>query len=430
MDPFSIGSIIALGGLLLCSAFFSASETAFASVNRIKLKNMSAQGHTRAALALALTEQYDKLLSTVLIGNNIVNIAASALATVLFVGYFGTMGVSIATGVMTIAVLIVGEISPKTLAKEAPEQFVLFTAPVLRVLMFVLEPINRLTRVWKGCILKLFRISGSRQVTEAELLTFVEEVRQEGGINAGEEDMIRQAIEFDDIMAHDIFTHRVDLAAVSCTDTVECIDRKFCDTGYSRLPVYQDSIDRIIGVMLLKDFHHQVIRRGNPPESIIKPVVYITQSMKIAKLLKTLQEKKSHMAVLVDEFGGTMGIITIEDILEELVGEIWDEHDEVVKPICQVDDRTYTVLGTTSLEDMLTFFAPFLSAVPPPEVHRHTTVGNWMLEQLGGLPHEGNRCKLQDLVITVSKVLHHRVLELRVTLPEGVVSQKPAEKEV
>jgi CBS domain containing-hemolysin-like protein len=433
MDSFSVGSIIGLSVLLLCSAFFSASETAFSSVNRIKLKNMAAQGDKRAALALSLTEQYDKLLSTVLIGNNIVNITCSALATLLFVRFFGTMGVSLATIVTTVAVLMVGEISPKTLAKEAPEAFVLFSAPFLRVLISILSPINWLTSTWKKWILKVFKITGNRSVTEAELLTFVEEVRQEGGINEGEEDMIRQAIEFDDITAHDIFTPRVDVVAISQSESVESIDRKFCDTGYSRLPVYEDSIDNIIGVMLLKDFHHQVIGQRQLPESIIKPVVFITQSMKISKLLKILQAKKSHMAVLVDEFGGTTGIITIEDIIEELVGEIWDEHDEVVKPISQVNSRTYTVLGNTNLEDMFEFFALAAPALPQERdeknksvlgdapYHRHTTVGNWIIEQLGGVPREGEYCQVQDLVITVSKVVHHRVLELTVTLPEGPI---------
>ncbi|MDR3115386.1 MAG: hemolysin family protein, partial [Treponema sp.] len=430
---FNGGSILGLGGLLLCSAFFSASETAFSSVNRIKLKNLAAQGHKRAALALTLTEQYDKLLSTVLIGNNIVNIAASSLATLLFVGFFGNVGVSLATVVTTVAVLIVGEISPKTLAKEAPEAFAMFSAPFLKALICILSPLNRLTGAWKRGILRLFNIQGNRRVTEAELLTFVEEVRQDGGINAGEEDMIRQAIEFDDITAHDIFTPRVDVVAVPLSESVEEVDRKFCDTDYSRLPVYEDSIDNIIGVMLLKDFHHQVIGRKQPLESIIKPVVFITQSMKISKLLKTLQAKKSHMAVVVDEFGGTMGIITIEDILEELVGEIWDEHDEVVKPIIPVNSRTYRVLGNTSLEALFDFFALTGPALLEPQegaetgkaaagddpYHRHTTVGNWIIEQLGGVPREGERCRIQGLLITVSKVVQHRVLELTVTLPES-----------
>ncbi|MDR3335158.1 MAG: hemolysin family protein, partial [Treponema sp.] len=341
-------------------------------------------------------------------------------ATVLFVGFFGKAGVSLATLVMTISVLLLGEITPKTLAKEAPEQFAMFSAPLLNLIVFVLSPVNRLMSLWKQGILNLFKVQGDRSVTEQELLTFVEEVRQEGGINEREEDMIRRTIEFDDITANDIFTPRIDVAAVSRSDSMKTIDKQFRDTGYSRLPVYKDSIDNIIGVMLLKDFHHEVLGRRRSPQSIIKPVVFITKSMKIAKLLKTLQEKKSHLAVVVDEFGGTMGIITIEDIVEQLVGEIWDEHDDVVEPITRLDTKTYKILGNTSLETMLTFFSIHEEDEKNKlEYHRHTTVGNWVIENLGGVPREGDGFRFQHLVITVSKILRHRVMEITVTWPEA-----------
>ncbi|MDR3341363.1 MAG: hemolysin family protein, partial [Treponema sp.] len=340
-------------------------------------------------------------------------------ATVLFVGFFGKAGVSLATLVMTISVLLLGEITPKTLAKEAPEQFAMFFAPLLNLIVFVLSPVNRLISLWKRGILRLFRIQGDRSVTEQELLTFVGEVRQEGGINEGEENMIRKTIKFDDITANDIFTPRIDVVAVSLSDSMKRIDKQFHDTGYSRLPVYKDSIDNIVGVMLLKDFHHEVVGKRRPPHSIIKPVVFITKSMKIAKLLKTLQEKKSHLAVVVDEFGGTMGIITVEDIVEQLVGEIWDEHDEVVENIISVDTKTYRILGNTSLEDMVDFFSiDEEDEKNKADYHRHTTIGNWVIEQSGGVPQEGDLFTFQHLVITVSKILRNRVMEVMVTLPE------------
>jgi CBS domain containing-hemolysin-like protein len=419
MDSFNIGILSILVLLLLFSAFFSASETAFSSLNRIKLKNMAAQGNKRAALALKLAENYDKLLSAVLIGNNIVNISSSALATVFFVGLLGNAGVSVATLVMTVLVLFIGEISPKTLAKETPEQTAMFSAPFLKVLVFILTPLNRLLVVWKGCIIKLFKVQENRKVTEAELLTFVEEVRQEGGINEREEAMIRRTIAFDDLAAQDIYTPRIDVAAVSLSDTVETIDRKFSDTGYSRLPVYQDSIDHIVGLILLKDFHHEVMGKKKPAETIIKPAVFITKSMKLPKLLKTLQEKQAHLAVLVDEFGGTMGIITIEDILEELVGEIWDEHDEVVEPILQTAPKTYMVLGNTDLEELFDFFALREGeGEDKTDYHRHTTVSNWVLERCGGVPKEGDHFQFQRLRISPSKIHRHRVLEITVTEEE------------
>jgi CBS domain containing-hemolysin-like protein len=403
MDTHSLFLLGSLVVLLTLSAFFSASETAFSSLNRIKIKNLAAKGDKRAALVLKLAENYDKLLSTVLIGNNIVNITSSVLATVLFVGFFGNAGVSIATLVTTVFVLLVGEISPKTLAKEAPEQFALFSAPFLNFLIVIFAPVNHLLTLWKKGLSKLFKVHGDRGVTEAELLTFVEEVRQEGGINEREEDMIRRTIEFDDLTAHDIFTPRIDVEAVSTEDSLEAIDARFRETDFSRLPIYKETIDNIVGVILLKDFHEALIKK-QPVSEIVKPVVFITESIKIAKLLRILQEKKSHLAVLVDEFGGTRGIITIEDIVEELVGEIWDEHDDVVENIVKIDEKTWKIIGNTSIEDVRDIFP--LETLP-----RHTTVANWIVETIGGVPKERDAFTTGSLRVTVSKVKRHRVME-------------------
>ncbi|MDR1099781.1 MAG: hemolysin family protein [Treponema sp.] len=417
MDPNTLGLIAVLIILLCFSAFFSSSETSFSSLSRIKLKNLAARNNKRAKLAMKLLDKYDNILSTVLIGNNVVNISASALATALFVGFFGSAGVSIATLVMTILVLVFGEITPKTLAKESPEKTAMALAPLIRVFVFLFAPLNRLSGVWKRTIVKLFRIGGDRTVTEDELLTFVEEVRQEGGINRQEEEMIRQAIEFDDITAGEIYTPRIDVAAISEEDTAEAIDKKFYETGFSRLPVYRNNIDHIIGVILLKDFHHEVIKQGRSPAAVIKPVVFITKSMKAAKLLRTLQQKQSHMAVLVDEFGGTVGILTIEDIVEELVGEIWDEHDQVVETIVDRGDGSFRVLGNSNLEDMFDFFGikeddAGSAAVPK------TTVGNWVMENIGGVPRLGDKFAVPNLEVRVSKVIRHRVMEITV-IPGG-----------
>jgi CBS domain containing-hemolysin-like protein len=413
-DSYHLGIVAALVGLLCVSAFFSASEMAFSSLNRIKLKNL-AEKNRRARLALKLLDAYDKLLSTVLIGNNIVNIVSSALATVLFVGIFGATGVSIATLLMTVLVLLFGEISPKTLAKESPEETALRVAPFLRFFVLVFTPLNYLAGAWKKCIVRMFPARGDRSVTEDELLTFVGEVRQEGGINKQEEDMIRQAIEFDDRTAADIVTPRIDVAAVSDTDSIEEIDRKFAETGFSRLPVYRDTIDTITGVILLKDFHHQVMKGGKAAADIVKPVVLVTKTIKIAKLLRTLQQKQAHMAVLVDEFGGTLGIVTIEDILEELVGEIWDEHDEVVEPFRKNADGGFTVIGGAGLQSALAFIADDKAGgeiAANGEPVANTTVGNWVMENLGAPPRAGEQFVWRDLRITVSRVLRHRVMEV------------------
>jgi CBS domain containing-hemolysin-like protein len=280
----------------------------------------------------------------------------------------------------------------------------------MRFFIFVFTPLNYLAASWKKLIVRIFPARGSRSVTEDELLTFVEEVRQEGGINKQEEEMIRQVIEFDDLTAAEIFTPRVDIAAVSESDSAESIDLKFARTGFSRLPVYRDNIDNITGVILLKDFHHEVIGRGKPPASILKPVIFVTRTIKISRLLRMLQQKRAHMAVLVDEFGGTLGIVTIEDIVEELVGEIWDEHDEVVEPVTKLGDRSYRVLGSVNLEELFGLFS-----IDDEEKHWSTTVGSWVMEMSGGIPKEGAEFISKGLSVKVTKTARHRVIEVVVT---------------
>ncbi|MDR2718034.1 MAG: hemolysin family protein [Treponema sp.] len=408
-----VAALLALFGLNL---FFSLCETGFSSLSRIKLKNMAENGKrnrrsARARLTLKMLDAYDKILSSILIGNTVVNIAASALATALFIGLFGAKGVSLATLTVTLVVLIFCEISPKTLAKESPELTAIRVAPLLRFFTIIFAPLNYLAGAWKKIIVKFFPVKDDRSLTEDELLTFVEEVRQEGGINKNEEQMIRQVIEFDDITAADIVTPRVDVAAVSQDSSPEEIDRVFAATGFSRLPVYRGNIDTITGVILLKDFHHEVIKKGRPPEEIIKPVVLVTKTMKISSLLRTLQKKQSHLAVLVDEFGGTLGIATIEDILEELVGEIWDEHDKVVEPFRRNADGSLSVLGSVKFQDML----EYMNENPPEDDEiPHTTVGSWVLETSGSLPRPGDRFVWRNVQITVSRIQRNRVMEVTV----------------
>jgi CBS domain containing-hemolysin-like protein len=420
--------VVSLCVLLCFSAFFSASEMAFSSLNRIKLKNLAAK-NARARLALKLLDAYDRLLSSVLIGNNIVNIASSALATMLFMNIFGAGGVSVATLVMTVLVLIFGEVSPKTLAKESPELTALRFAPFLRLFIVIFTPLNYLTGIWKKIIVRLFPPRLDRAVTEDELLTFVEEVRQEGGINRQEEEMIRQVIEFDDLTAGEICTPRINVTAVAETDTIEEIERRFAETGFSRLPVYRDNIDTITGVILLKDFYHEVTKGGKTAAQIVKPVVFVTKTIKISKLLQTLQQKQSHLAVLVDEFGGTVGIVTVEDIIEELVGEIWDEHDEVVESIKKNEDGSFTVMANANFQDMLDLIGKddgkaggsetrAAEDAPDDEPVPNTTVGNWVMENLGGLPHAGAWFVWRNLRIQVSGTQGHRVTEVTARIIE------------
>jgi len=426
-DPHSYYLVLTISlVVLLCfSAFFSASETAFSSLNRIKLKSLAAKSK-RARLALKILDAYDKFLSTVLIGNNVVNIASSALATALCIELFGARGVGLATLTMTVLLLLFGEISPKTLARESAERTAIRSAPVLSFFIFIFTPFNFLVSVWKKFIMKIFPVKQDHSTTEDELLTYVEEVRQEGGINIQEEHMIRHVIEFDDLKVSGIITPRADVEAVSVSSTVEEIDRKFVETGFSRLPVYQDSIDNIKGIILLKNFYHEVMKGLKTTAQIIKPVVFVTKTIKIAKLLRTLQEKQSHLAVVVDEHGGTLGIVTIEDIVEELVGEIWDEHDKKVEPVVKTADGVFRVMGTVNFKDML-------EAIASENAHNtearaeadtnqgedplpDTTVANWIMESLGRLPRAGEKLTWRYLTISVSRVLRQRVMEVVVYL--------------
>jgi CBS domain containing-hemolysin-like protein len=408
--------LVSLVVLLCFSTFFSACEMAFSSLNRIKLKTLAAKSK-RARLALKMLDVYDKLLSTVLIGNNFVNIASSAMATALFMSLFGEKGVGVATAVMTVILIVFGDISPKTLAKETPELFALRTAPLLRVFLFLFTPLNYLLTAWKKLLMIIFPVKEDRSTTEDELLTFVGEVRQEGGININEEQMIRQVIGFDDLKVSGIFTPRIDVEAVPVTASTEEIDKKFTETGFSRLPVFQDTIDNIKGIIIFKDFYQSVIKGSKTPEEIIKPVVYVNKTIKIGKLLKTLQEKQSHLAVVIDEHGGTLGIVTIEDIMEELVGEIWDEHDEKVESVKRIADGSYRVLGPANFQDMLKIITEENSIKDSREEDiPDTTVANWIMENLGRLPKVGEKLSWRFLNFRVSRVLRQRVMEVWVSV--------------
>ena len=405
--------LIALCALLVLSAFFSATETAFLSASKAKLKNRAAEGKKSARWALQLLDNYDKLISTILIGNNIVNIVASSLATLFFVELLGSnRGVSAATVVMTLSVLLFGEITPKTLAREAPESFAAACAPLIRLFIILLTPFNFLAVRWKMLLMKAFRVQNDRAITEAELRFFVEEVREDGGINEQEEVMIKRTIDFDEIPAYKICTPRVDLAAVSTADSVEDIDRTFRETRFSRLPVYENSIDNIIGVLLLKDFHCEGIGEGRTVRHIMKSVLYIPQAIKAGRLLKMLQEKKSHLAVIIDEFGGTMGIVTIEDIVEELVGEIWDEHDEVIQTITELEGQRFLVLGRAQLSELASRFS--IAGFAETE----TTLANWLLEKSGGEARVGEVFSFYGMPLTISKVRRNTVVEAVLEAPE------------
>lgn len=409
MDSSSLSSLFFMVLLLCLSAYFSATETAFSSLNRSRMKNMADRGDRRARLVLDLADQYDKLLSTILVGNNIVNISLSSVATVFFIAHFGNIGATLSTAVVTVVVLIFGEISPKSLAKEAPEQFALAVAPVLRALMALLTPVNWLFSQWKKLLSRLIKTPDDRRVTQEELLTIVEEAASEGGIDQQESELIKSAIEFGDQRAQDILTPRVDVVGVSHTADAEQVAQVFVDTGFSRVPVYDGSLDEIVGIIHQKDFYRFVLSGGQPLESVVKPAVYVAPAMPIQSLLKTLQKAKAHMAVVTDEFGGTMGIVTMEDILEELVGEIWDEHEEILKSIERREDGQYLVSCLADLDELYRFFGLKGEMAA-------STVGGWVLDALGKVPELGDSFQFQNLSVKVADVQHQRALSVLITV--------------
>ena len=402
--------MIIIIGCIIMSAYFSATETAFSSLNRIRIKNMAEKGNKRAGLVLKLSENYDGLLSTILIGNNIVNIASASLATVIFVKLLGDeAGASISTVVTTIVVLIFGEVSPKSIAKESPEQFAMFSAPFLNAFMVLLTPANYVFKQWKKLLSVLIRTSGDSGITEEELLAIVEEAKQDGGIDEQEGSLIKSAIEFTELEAMDIATPRVDVTGIPVNADKEEIAAVFGETGYSRLPVYKDKIDDIIGIIYQKDFYNQVYRGVCGVEAIVRPALYVAKSKKINVLLKELQKNKMHIAVVIDEFGGTMGIVTLEDILEELVGEIWDEHDVVVQEIEKISDQEYLVLGNTSVEKLF-------EELGGEEEFESFTVSGWVMELAERIPEEGDVLYYENMSITVMKMKDRRVEQVRIVL--------------
>lgn len=397
--------ILSLILLVAFSAFFSASETAYTSLNRVRVKGMANAGNRRAAKVLALSEKYDKLLSGILVGNNIVNILSASLATVLFVNLVGSRGVSLSTAVMTVVVLMFGEIAPKSIAKEHPERLAFAFYPVLSLIIRLLTPIIYLTTLWQRLIYRIFKPSDERGITEEDLITIVEEAESDGEIDAHESELIRSAIEFNDLTAGDILTPRVDMTAVDVDDPVEDVARAFSESGYSRLPVYQDGVDNIVGILHEKDFYTR--RQGATLRELMTPPLCVVPSTQLAVLLKLLQKTKNHMAVVMDEYGGVLGIATMEDVLEELVGEIWDEHDEVVQDIEALSDGSLRVSGSASLDDLRERCAI-------PGEFESVTVNGWVLEVLGRFPQPGDSFDFDEKHVTVEKVDKRRVTQIRI----------------
>lgn len=399
--------------LVLMSAYFSATETAFSSLSKTRLKTMIEKGEKKARLALRLAEDYDRLISTILIGNNIVNIALASIGTVFFIEVVKlNNGATVSTAVITVAVLIFGEITPKSIAKDMPEKFAMFSASIIKVFIVILTPVNFIFSMWKKLVSTIIKTEDSGKMSQEELLMLVDEVVEDGVIDDDESDIIKNAIEFTEQEVDEILTHRVDLVALPVTADKSEFIKLFDESRYSRLLVYEESLDNIIGVIHIKDLLDKDGITTKEIKDIMTTPMFVQRFEKINDLLTNLQQNKAHIAVVLDEYGGTLGIVTMEDILEELVGEIWDEHDEVVENFKKTEDNTYMVDASVSFDEFCDFFD-----VTDTETES-VSVGGWITEELGHTPEIGEGFEYENLSIKVMEIDSHRITEISVVVNE------------
>ncbi len=370
---------------------------------------MAEKGNKKAALAMKLSEDYDSLISAILIGNNIVNILASSMGALVFAKLIsnGELASAVNTAVLTVAILIFGEISPKSMANNNPESFALFSAPIINVVRIMFFPLIVVFNAWQRLLAKVFKKADDPGMTEEELISIIEEAEEEGDIDKEESDLIKSAIEFGDLEVGDIYTPRIDITALPVGSTKDEVAKTFSESGYSRLPVYDGDIDNVVGILYYKDFYTVAYKTNVPLHEIIKPVIYVAKAQPVNELMKELQEKQLHMAVVTDEFGSTAGIVTLEDILEEIVGEIWDEHDEVIEEIKNVAENEYVVSGRANIEN-------FFSELDIDEEIESVTVGGWAMEALGKIPEVGDSFEEYGLAVEIIEMDGRRVESVHV----------------
>lgn len=409
--------------LLIMSAMFSASETAYTSAGKIRLRTMQADGNKKAGKVLKFLDNYDDLLSTVLIGNNIVNIVMTTLTTIFFMELItnsSSIANVVSTIVTTVAVLLFGEISPKAIARHNPEKAALMLYSWVRVCYCILMPLTLIFKGWKKLLGKVFKLGKVKSITDDELVTIVETAESEGELDSHESRLIKNAIEFDDLEVKDIMVPRVNITAIADDMPAKAIADIFIESGYTRLPVYHETIDSVIGILNQKDFNLIYYESGQDSvSSAVQPVLTVAPMMKISMVLRMIQRAKIHMAIVVDEFGGTAGLVTLEDILEELVGEIWDEHDEPEDYLRQLSDDEYVATGYANLDDMFERLG-----VDTKEEFDATTVGGWVIEKLGRIPSPGNAFLFENLRVTVTKANAKRVLEVKIKRLEELTDEK------
>ncbi|MBQ9483299.1 MAG: HlyC/CorC family transporter [Ruminiclostridium sp.] len=396
--------------LVLISAFFSASETAYTSANRIRLKSRAENGSKKAERALGIIEHYDKTLTTILIGNNIVNILTSALATVLCISLFGEKGALISTAAVTVIVLIFGEILPKTIAKLNAESFACAISGLMKVLIILFTPFSAFFLLLQKGAARLFGGKDSEvSMNEEELMQLIDEIEDEGVLEEQESELVRSALEFDETVVSAIITPRVNVAAAEINTGVEELRELFIREGYSRIPVYEKTIDHIVGIVRHRDLFEKLAQGESfYVRDIVQETMFVPGLMKISDVLRKMQRGKIHLAVVVDQYGGTEGIVTLEDIIEELVGEIWDETDEVKAPVKFVSENVFETSGEVSQNDFNRYFEDRF------EINSDSnTIGGWIYELFGRIPNVGESVETPDFRITVMSLDDLRVGKLK-----------------
>jgi CBS domain containing-hemolysin-like protein len=398
--------------LIICSGFFAATETAYSSMNSIKLKSMANRGNKSAVNTLKLAENYSKLITTVLIINNVINILATTLATVLFIQLFGQdLGVSISTVFMTIVLLIFGEITPKSIAKKIPENYAIAVYKIVKIFMIIMTPITFIFDSWVKLVDKIFKFENDDTITSEEIETMVKQAHKFGGLEKDESNLIINAIKFDDQIVKEILTPRVEIIAIDINTSIKEIDRIYRESGYTRLPVYENSIDNIVGVLNEKEFYHMYVdNKDFKIKNIVKNILYTTSNVLIDDLLRKLQANKLHLAIVVDEYGGTIGLVTMEDILEELVGEIYDEHDEIVQYYEKINDNEYIVNADVDVDDFFNYFK-----LKEDLTIKSITLSGWLMNRNGIMPKQNSIFNYQNISITIIEINEKKIKHIKVT---------------
>ena len=414
MDSYDILMLIIVIISIFLSAFFSSIETAFSTVSTIRMKYLAERGDKKAQNVLKIVDNYDKALTAILIGNNIVNIGCSSVATVLCIRLFGDVGAAISTGVITLLVLTFGEIIPKCLTKKKADTFSLNTARILLVIMTILSPLVFLFIAIKSLALKLLTSDNTKpSVTEDELKVLIGTSEQEGVLEEQEKELVQSALDFDEKTVQEILTPRVDITAIDIAETPDEIRKIIIDERYSRIPVYKDDIDNIVGILHTRDYLEELLKTSAPKiEALIKPAYFVYKTKKLSYVLTELKKQKLHIAIVTDDYGGTLGLVTMEDLLEELVGDIWDE-DEIETPSYQkINDVTYQVSGDMTISDMLELLELREDYIDSDSV----SVGGWVMENLGDIPQTGDSFDYRNqLTFTVLETDGQRVEQIKIT---------------